>query len=94
VFSLPTGEYYITVEDSLGCPYVSTATLFAISPLEIALLGPPTDLRCYDIAEGAQTVLAAAGAPGYHFRADDGEWSGMLPPPPPPLCTIEIKKKE
>ena len=63
---LTAGEYTVTLTDGLGCAVVKTYTVGAPPPIVVNL--QPTDVSCFDEADGQLQVLASGGNPPYRFK--------------------------
>ena len=68
--NLPIGNYTIDVEDANGCATAVNATITEPLPLAGSLIST-TDATCGQ-ANGAGTVSATGGTPGYQYSIDGG----------------------
>ncbi|MBS1645415.1 MAG: gliding motility-associated C-terminal domain-containing protein [Bacteroidetes bacterium] len=80
--SLPAGTYTLRVKDSNGCLHATSATVIEPSPILIghSFVSP----LCSYSSDGALTLSATGGTPGYTFAVDAGTFStvnsfGSLP---------------
>ena len=70
--NLDSGSYSVTVIDANGCQY--DTTLIITKPSEIFANGVPTDVVCFNDADGTITLNTSSGAGGYSWS-----WSSTNP---------------
>jgi gliding motility-associated-like protein len=65
VTGMAPGTYTCTVTDSNNC--VATATVVILDPPTLTATSVQTDVSCNGGSDGAATVTASGGTPGYHY---------------------------
>lgn len=69
IFNLSAGNYSVTVEDSSGCPSLSSFTILEPSPLSITITETPAS--CPACTDGSLSLSASGGTPPYTYDWDD-----------------------
>ena len=68
---LAPGTYTVTIKDSKGCAFSSTATV-GVNPGPTAAMNPPTNLTCASGSNGSASVNAAGGTTNYTYSWSNG----------------------
>ncbi|NDC43331.1 MAG: hypothetical protein EBZ77_17575, partial [Chitinophagia bacterium] len=66
---LPAGPYTLHVRDSAGCLHDTTLTLRQ-PPILRVNIASVTQVQCFGAADGAITLYATGGTPGYRYTTD------------------------
>jgi large repetitive protein len=65
---LTAGTYTVTVLDANGCQSLATTSPAITQPAQLALSTSTTNVSCFGGANGAASVSASGGIPGYTFQ--------------------------
>jgi gliding motility-associated-like protein len=69
--NLPAGTFFVKITDQTGCFANYFVTIAEPEPLVIT--SKETDLRCFQVPEGAITLIVAGGNPNYSYQWSNGE---------------------
>lgn len=68
--NLAPGQYQVTVTDATGCTGSATATV--TQPTQLTLTTTPTNVRCFNGADGSITANPAGGTGNYSYQWSNG----------------------
>ncbi len=75
VSNLPAGTYTATITDVNGCTYIGTTTITQPNALNVNT--NPTNLRCYNVAQGAAIVNVGGGTAPYSYLWTPSSQTGI-----------------
>ncbi len=68
--NLPTGIYYVTVIDMIGCSATDSVIISGPS-MPLSVVATSTDVNCVDANNGTATATVSGGTPGFTYLWDD-----------------------
>ncbi len=86
---LPAGTFFVKITDQTGCNANYFVTITEPDPL--AVTSDVTDLRCYQIPEGAISLLVTGGNPGYSYQWSNGETTANITGLPAGTYSVQVE---